>query len=246
MSADPARFLDWLRAGTIALFATIFALSASSVTKSDAIETEATRAAVQDSPLAAIGKLYNGTGAGCTAIAIEADQLLTAAHCIFNQRTGVFLQPSSLHFLLGLDGDDYRRHALVESYTTGPQYDPRRPLKTASTDWAVLHLSQSLPPEYRPVPLASDMPEKGLSVLISGYGQDRAFAISVENNCQIVQIVQGLLLHNCHAARGYSGAPLIELASATKPTQIIGIHVARGFFQDDKVSIAVPAAGITR
>jgi hypothetical protein len=39
---------------------------------------------------------------------------------------------------------------------------------------------------------------------------------------------------------------VIELASATKPTEIIGIHVARGFFQGNKVSIAVPAAGIIR
>jgi protease YdgD len=244
MSGHATRYGDWLYAASTALCVIIFALSGLSISKSDAIERP--HAAVPNFPWSAVGKLYNGAGEGCTAIAIEADQLLTAAHCIFNQRTGLFLQPSSLHFLLGLDGDDYRVHALVESYTTRPQYDPRRPLKTASTDWAVLRLRQPLPPEYRPVPLATDLPENGAIVLIGGYGQDRAFAMSVDGNCRILQTIRGLLIHNCHAARGYSGAPLIQLASATKPTRIVGIHVARGYFQGAKVNIAIPAATITR
>jgi protease YdgD len=245
MPEQPTRFWNCIRTTSMALLITIFSLGLS-ISKSDAIKTEDGGAAVPVSLWSAVGKLYNGTGAGCTAIAIEPDQVLTAAHCVFNRRTGLFLQPSSLHFLLGLDGDDYQAHALVESYGIGPQYDPSRSSETASEDWAVLRLKQPLPLEYRPVQLSPEMPENGASVLTGGYGQDRAFAISVDGNCRILQNVRGLLVHNCHANRGYSGAPLIQLARGTKPTQIVGINVARGYFQGARVNLAIPAAMIAR
>src|SRR5947209_8917489 len=54
-------------------------------------------------PWSAVGKLYNGIGGGCTAVAIGKDEVLTAAHCLFNHRTGRFLSSDSLHFLLGLE-----------------------------------------------------------------------------------------------------------------------------------------------
>ncbi len=244
MSEQPTRFGNWFRTTSTALLIMIFALSGLSVSKSEAIKTEDNQAAVPDSPWRAVGKLYNGTGAGCTAIAVDADQLLTAAHCVFNRRTGLFLQPSSLHILLGLNGDDYLAHAIVERYVTGSAYAPGRSFATTFADWAVLRMKQPLPPEYRPVPLAIDMPEDGSPVLTGGYGQDRAFAISVDGNCRILQKIRGLLVHNCHTARGYSGAPLVRPASGTTPMQIVGIHVARGYFQGNKVNIAIPAAMI--
>ncbi len=188
MSEQPTRFGNWFRTTSTALLIMIFALSGLSVSKSEAIKTEDNQAAVPDSPWRAVGKLYNGTGAGCTAIAVDADQLLTAAHCVFNRRTGLFLQPSSLHILLGLNGDDYLAHAIVESYVTGSAYDPGRSFATTFADWAVLRTKQPLPPEY--------------------------------------------------------GAPLVRPASGTTPMQIVGIHVARGYFQGDKVNIAIPAAMI--
>jgi protease YdgD len=236
-----------IRASLIsAALVTGVALSGLSISRSEVIKAEQAPAAPSDSPWSAVGKLYSGSAVGCTAIAIETDQLLTAAHCVFTRRTGVFLQPSSLHFLLGLERGDYGTHTLIDSYTTGPKYDPSRPFETASSDWAVLHLKQPLPSEYRPVPLATDMPENGASILIGGYRQDRAFAMSVDENCRILQIIRGLLIHNCHAGHGYSGAPLIQLPNATKPMQVVGIHVGRGYFQGVKVSIAIPAAMIGR
>jgi hypothetical protein len=53
-------------------------------------------------------------------VVIEQDQVLTAAHCLFNRRTGRFLPPSSLHFLLGYQRGEYKAHALVGGYTIGP------------------------------------------------------------------------------------------------------------------------------
>jgi protease YdgD len=242
MSESPTRFKNWFRTASTALLVTVCILSGLSRSKSDVIKIEDRQAGVPDSLWSAVGKLYNGTGAGCTATVIEPDKLLTAAHCVFNRRTGFFLRPSSMHFLLGLDGDDYRAHALVESYGIEPHYDPNRSLEIASNDWAVLRLKQPLSVEYRPVELSRGMPKNGSSVLTGGYGQDRAFAISVDGNCRVLEKVRNLLVHNCHANRGYSGAPLIQLASGAKPAQIVGIHVARGYFQGARVSIAIPAA----
>jgi tetratricopeptide (TPR) repeat protein len=77
---------------------------------------------------------------------------------------------------------------LVGEYNKALSLDPN--LLPASSDWAVLRLKQRLPPEYQPVPLARDMPENDAAILIGGYRQDRAFAMSVEDNCRILQTVR--------------------------------------------------------
>jgi protease YdgD len=71
-------------------------------------------------PWSAIGKLNNSVGGSCTCTAVKQDLVLTAAHCIFNRRTGRFLQPSSLHLLFGYRRGEYAMHARVAEYTLGP------------------------------------------------------------------------------------------------------------------------------
>ena len=50
------------------------------------------RAAVDESryPWSSIGKLYNEAGISCSGVVIASDKILTAAHCLFNQRTRRF------------------------------------------------------------------------------------------------------------------------------------------------------------
>ena len=94
-------------------------------------------------PWSSIAKLNNSVGGSCTAVAIEQNAVLTAAHCIFNRRTNRFLIPGSLHVLLGYEQGKYAVHALVASYTIGPGYDPSRELATASSDWVILKIGRT-------------------------------------------------------------------------------------------------------
>src|SRR5919202_5264778 len=78
-------------------------------------------------PWSSVAKLYNSIGGACTAVVIERTQVLTAAHCLYVRRTGRFVQPGSVHVLLGYERGDYRVHARVARFRLGAGYDPTRP-----------------------------------------------------------------------------------------------------------------------
>jgi protease YdgD len=207
--------------------------------------TESSKSAIErsaadfESMSSSIGKL-TAAGVGCTAVAISPDQVVTAAHCIFSRRTSRFLQPGSLHYLLGQRGD-YEVNAVASSYQTGRRYDPTRPVDTSSEDWAVIRLQQSLPSEYRAIQLAAHMPEPGTVVATGGYSQDRPFVITVDRDCRILQNIGALLIHNCRSVPGYSGAPLIESGSGSSSMEIIGVNIGHGYFKTERVNFAIAA-----
>lgn len=195
-------------------------------------------------PWSSIAKLNNSVGGSCTAVAIEQNAVLTAAHCIFNRRTNRFLIPGSLHVLLGYEQGKYAVHALVASYTIGSGYDPSRELVTASSDWAILKLVEPLPGEIRPLKFVDRIPAPGCHLMIGGYALRRLHIMTADMNCQLLGQVPGspLIEHNCRVAQGSSGAPLLimEVGSAA----IIGLQVAVGRRNGAVIMLAVSAPSI--
>src|ERR1700730_11977255 len=72
-------------------------------------------------PWSAVAKLYNGTRKYCSAVAIDADEVVTAAHCLYDP-AGNLLPADALHVLFGYKVHDeitsskYTIHARVASY----------------------------------------------------------------------------------------------------------------------------------
>src|SRR5262245_14838401 len=99
----------------------------------------------------AIGKFYNETGASCSGVVIARDKVLTAAHCVFNPRTGQFIAAEALHFLVGYRMGKHAAHARVAIYQIGANFDPDRYGQTSDSDWAVLTLTERLPEEIAPM-----------------------------------------------------------------------------------------------
>ena len=177
-------------------------------------------------PWSSIAKLNNSVGGSCTAAVIAQNVVLTAAHCIFNQRTNRFLSPSSLHVLLGYERGQYAVHALVRSYTIGPGYDPARKLATISSDWAVLALTEPLSSQIRPLKFVERTPALGARLMVASYARGRRHVLTADEDCQILrEVLRPILLENdCRGAQGSSGAPL--LISKGEVALIVGIQVA--------------------
>ena len=139
---------------------------------------------------------------------------LTAAHCVYTPRTGRNLPPGSLHFLIGYDGSRYAGHAIGIKLETGPGYDPIRPYQTRGSDWALISLDTKLGSADRVLPMISEPPEVGSTIMLGGYQQDHPLVLMADTECRIVGRATDaggrlLLRHNCTGTRGDSGAPLL-------------------------------------
>jgi protease YdgD len=196
-------------------------------------------------PWSAIGKLYNETGASCSGVAISRNRILTAAHCIYNARTRRFIPAESLHFLAGYRLGRYITHARIESYEIGPGFDPWRYEETSSADWAILTATEDLPVAVVPLHLSDRSSPSGTKAVIAGYPQDRAFAMTADDDCELREKISGgrLLLHTCRGTKGYSGAPILIKARGEE-MQIAGIQVAASNSGGIEKMLAVPAQAI--
>ena len=177
-------------------------------------------------PYAAIGKLFNEAGGACTGVIIARDKVLTAAHCVFGERTLRLAPASSLHFMIGYRNGQPALHARVASYEIGSGYDQQRWTETMDSDWAVLTLTANLPAEVAPLKLRRQPTSAGTKAIIAGYSQERAHRMTADRDCELTDSADAgkVVFHTCQGGRGYSGAPI--LVSTDSGFEIAGIHVA--------------------
>jgi protease YdgD len=198
-------------------------------------------------PWSAIGKLYNETGGSCSGVAIAADKILTAAHCVYNFRSQRFIPASALHFLLGYRSGRYLMHARVASYEIGAGFDPLRYDATSDADWAILTVTENLPTDIVPLRLSHNAEPSGTKAVIAGYPQDRAHAMTADSDCELREEIDGgrLMLHTCRGVGGYSGAPILVSAGGVE-VQIAGIQIAKFKSGGSDKMLAVTAQSIGR
>ncbi|AMN43021.1 trypsin-like serine peptidase [Rhodoplanes sp. Z2-YC6860] len=196
-------------------------------------------------PWTAIGKLFNETGASCSGVLISRDEVLTAAHCLYNFRTRRFIPAAQLHFLAGYRTGRYAAHVRIARYEVGPGFDPERYDQTTGADWAVLTVTESLPDSIEPLRLRRHAAPAGTKAVLAGYPQDRAFALTADRDCELRGKIAGgqLMLHTCRGVRGTSGAPIL-VGEGDGNLQIAAIQIA--VFHADGVAnmVAVPAESI--
>jgi protease YdgD len=193
-------------------------------------------------PWSAIGKLFNETGSSCSGVLISRDEIVTAAHCLFNYRTRRFIQASSLHFLVGYRTGRYAAHARIARYEIGPGFDPARYDQTSGSDWAVLTVTETLPDHIEPLRLRRDAAPAGTKAVLAGYPQDRAFALTADRDCELREKISSgrLMLHTCRGVRGTSGAPIL-VGEAGHDMQIAAIQIATFRHEGVDKMLAIPA-----
>ena len=160
---------------------------------------------------------------------------VTAAHCLFNQATGRFLAPSSVHFVLGYDRGDYDFQTVAREILMDASQDGTRSLASAPRDWAVLILADPAPVTITPMPVVDSEPEARADLSAAGFGRDRTYALTVARDCRHMgSAAPGLLAMRCPVIQGYSGGPVLNAAG-----QLVAITVATAKTADGNVALAV-------
>ncbi len=159
----------------------------------------------------AVGRLDTGQGGFCTATLIAQNQVLTAAHCVY--QGNLLRTASDLTFRAGLRDGIAIAERRVAAIAVPKGYDPRRGMEmgNVANDVALLQLAQ-------PITLADANPFvlhqgglRGTRISVTSYGQGRADAPSRQRACTIVAESRPILAFDCDVTFGSSGAPVFVM-----------------------------------
>lgn len=179
----------------------------------NADELRALSTAEQGRDWRAVGRLNIGTTGFCSGALIDNDLVLTAAHCLYDKKTGDVADVGEIEFLAGWRNGRAEAYRNASKAVVHPLYKNESDIRTTQVrfDLALIQLDRPIRlPGVTPFRLGKT-PRKWDEVGVVSYARERSETPSLQEVCNVLARIPGVLVFDCLVDFGASGAPVFDM-----------------------------------